>query len=179
MLIIVEGIDKAGKSTFIKKLSKKLGIPPFRKFHPDSVSKSEFHAYFKGVGFALAQLSDIFDFSAIVDRSFISDWVYSNQKTNVYEFQIWQEWEEYLGENTFIVFVEVSPSTFQDRITAEPDAYMNHEDYERNLKLYEDYLTQSRLPFIRISGEIDFSSQFAQLEAGISDLGISIPTTEN
>lgn len=164
MLIIVEGIDKSGKSTFIRHLNSATGIGAYRKYHPGLLKDDEFHSFFKGIGFALIELHNIFQFDLIIDRSFISDWVYSNRDTDKFEIAIWEEWESLVGSNSMIIiYLHIEKDTFYDRIRHQPDKYMNVDDYERYVYLYEKYINQTKIPCIRVSGEDTFQQQIERI----------------
>ena len=164
MLIFIEGIDKSGKSTFIKNLSSFTAINVYRKKPPSCIELKDHHNFFKGIGYALIELHDIYGFNAIVDRSFISDWVYTNRDKSVKGFDLWQEWESRINKkNALIIYLEIDQEVFAHRITDDPDDYMALNDYHRFTELYDYYLSNTMLPYVRISGNIPFDSQLQEL----------------
>jgi thymidylate kinase len=167
VLIFIEGIDKAGKSTFAAALSARTSLPVYRKKVP-ALAPEDRYTYFKGVGYALLELHEIFHFPLIVDRPFISDWVYSGKTPAKRDISIWRDWEKRLtSKEAIIVYVEIPPNIFKARITAEPDPYMLLEDFETHVLLYEDYFEQTTFPVARIRGDVDFGEQLDQLRAWV------------
>ncbi|RYZ85888.1 MAG: hypothetical protein EOP04_15025 [Proteobacteria bacterium] len=152
MLVLVEGVDKAGKSTLIKHLTKWTGIPSYRKFVPP-MPDSEHHVYFKGVAHALVDLHNTVGLNLIVDRSFPSDWVYTNKHNQSKPFEIWNEWESRVNcSDTLILYVSIDQKMFNQRISDDPDPYMGIEDYPHHTALYEAYLERTSIPVIRVDG---------------------------
>jgi len=171
MLIFVEGIDKAGKSVFINHLSQVASLPIYRKL-PPTLQTSDHHNYFKGVGFALVELHQLFKFDVVVDRSFVSDWVYTNKQAPQKNFAIWHEWElrQQLVNESSIIYVEIPYEVFVERISADPDPYMGANDYNRHTELYEEYLRKTSLPFVRINGNESPDEQLAELRRWSLDM---------
>ena len=170
MLIFVEGIDKSGKTTFIKELSRITSIPMYRKYLPRKISDAEFHSYFKGIGYATVELSKILDFDLIVDRCFISDWIYSNRYSDNYNLEIWQEWESVFNAgNSLILYFTVSKDTFTYRIKNTLDIYMDKNDYDRYMKLYSTYFNHTNIPVLEINGEFEFDRQLEILKSYLLD----------
>lgn len=169
MLIFVEGIDKAGKSTFIENLSTILGVRSYRKYHPILLQDDEFHGYFKGVGFATAELHSLVGFDLIIDRSFISDWVYTNRDSKQKDIEVWQEWERVVKkQNVLLIYLFISKDIFTTRIRRSPDTYMREDEFEKYVGLYDEYLKITTLPLIKIDGSSTFDEQLVALRDGLS-----------
>ncbi len=167
MLIYIEGLDKAGKSTFAKQLTAAAQISIYRKLPPEKLDLTEHHSYFKGVGFALTELHNLFGFSAIVDRSFISDWIYTNRDKEVRPIEIWREWETRHHDLlcAIIVYVDAPSEIIESRVSAVPDPYMKVSDITRFRDLYEIYLRQTLFRVVRINGIADEAERSRELEA--------------
>lgn len=167
MLLYIEGLDKAGKSTFAERLSVSLGIEVYRKIPPKELTLKEHHSYFKGVGFALVEIHNILKQSLIVDRSFISDWIYSNRKKNVFPIRIWKEWEDRHTESNhaIIIYVETSSKLLKKRLLHSPDPYMVSAEIPRFLSLYEIYFQTTQFHVIRIDGSATESEQQQKISA--------------
>ncbi len=165
MLIFVEGIDKAGKSTFIRGLSELTQLPVYRKKPPVGLSEEDSHNFFKGVGYALVELHNLLRFDAIIDRSFISDWVYINRNEHKKNISIWLDWEarQNIPIETLIVYLTIPNETFAERMIASPDKYMTLGDYDRYTELYNEYLQQTTLPYAILEGHIPFEHQYHNL----------------
>ena len=169
MLILVEGIDKSGKTTFIQKLSSKTGIPSYRKSYPKELREENFHNYFKGIGYSVFELSNVLDFNLIIDRSFISDWVYSNRSENNYSFKVWREWESLVeSNNVLIIYLTIPFNIFKKRISESPDYFMDVSEYQRYVNLYDFYFSKTSFPFIKIRGDIDFKKQYETIKSKLN-----------
>lgn len=166
MLILVEGIDKSGKSTFINNFTKIVNIKNYRKRIPEMLI-DERHSYFKGVGYALIELHNITKFNMIVDRSFISEWVYCNRDKDNKPIEIWNDWENTINllSDILIVYIHISRETFLKRLISNPDKYMRAEDYDRFMFLYDYYIDRTKIPYIKIPGDIDPNKQIDLLLA--------------
>lgn len=171
MLILIEGIDKSGKTTFINNFCNRLSLPFYRKNPPMSLKAEEYHSYFKGVAYALTELHNLLRFNVIVDRSFISDWVYSNKESQYLDFSIWKEWEERftLQKDTILIYLEIPKNIFNQRINAQPDPFMSENDYESHMRLYEIYLSLTSFPYIRINGHVSFDEQIRTIISNIDN----------
>lgn len=164
MLIFIEGIDKAGKSTFIKNFAELTSIKSYRKIPPE-LEISDHHNFFKGIGFALVELHEMYKFDAIIDRSFISDWVYTNKYGLQKNFSVWKEWESrQKSKENFIIFVEIDEHIFSERISQDPDIYMKHDEFHLHQRLYISYFQQTSLPYVSIRGDIPFDEQLVTIK---------------
>lgn len=170
MVIYVEGIDRAGKTTFINEFSTYLAIPSYRKEPPTSLEATEYHSYFKGIGYALIEFYKLIECDLIIDRSFISDWIYTNRYGDVVDISVWREWEErHLQQNVDVIvfYFEIDKPTFSQRIKSQEDPYMNTDDFVRYTTLYNQYLSSTIFKYVRLSGILPFDKQ---LDAVISAL---------
>jgi thymidylate kinase len=166
MLIYIEGLDGSGKTTFANQLSSRLRFPVYRKLPPKNLPESEHHTYFKGVGYALVELRHLCSLNVIVDRSFVSDWVYSNRHGDSIPIEIWREWEDRHSESSgvLLVYVEVHNSTLEQRLKVRPDDYMERSDIPRYRHLYSTYLRNTRFPVFRIDGEAETEQRERELQ---------------
>ncbi len=159
MLICFEGLDKSGKSTLIEEVLRQRPMcMVFRKPVPESLSPDDFSAYFRGVGMAVASIHGRVPKPILVDRSYISDWVYSNG-----EFLGWHRWAEWEFEvveisQAAIVYVSVSRDTQAQRLRDSPDPYCSEDDVIEFQRRYEDYFKRTSLPVIRVNGSGDISA---------------------
>ncbi len=88
MLIIFEGVDYAGKSTLAKDLSELTGIPildanfnRIKKFD-NGADLQEFAAISMGLSYGVAQINNQTDTDLIIDRCYITDYLYSMLNIN-------------------------------------------------------------------------------------------------
>jgi thymidylate kinase len=166
MLIFIEGIDKAGKSTLARAISERTNISVYRKSTPSNIRYSDRHIYFKGMSYALAELHRMFLFHALIDRSFISDWVYTNKDRITIPMSIWHEWEQIVGyDNAFVIYVEIPLSELSARIRQLPDRYMRVEDYWPYVRLYDQYLESTNFAVCRVPGNLPLHDQWKKLES--------------
>jgi thymidylate kinase len=167
MLIYLEGLDKSGKSTLAGQVSARLHVPIYRKLPPANLNLPEHHSYFKGVGFAVMELHNLFGFSAIVDRSFISDWVYTNRNSDVCPIHVWREWEarHVKEKGVVVVYVDVPLEILKARLVSAPDPYMSLHDIIRFRSLYEAYMEQTTFRVVRVSGIASADERMAELES--------------
>lgn len=175
MLILVEGIDKAGKSTLIRNLGEKFGLAIYRKPIPAEIAPAGHHEYFKGVGYAVLGLHSCLSLSLIVDRSFISDFVYLNRRQPNPDLGVWQAWESTCTRrNVLLVYVSVDEATQARRLICEPDAFTVVSDFAADTASYETYMKQTRFRVARIDGSASFNTQLAAINAAI----VGIPELE-
>lgn len=174
MLLFVEGIDKAGKSTLIQHLNKHTSIPVYRK-QPPNLSVADHHNFFKGVGYALVELHNLLKFDVIVDRPFISDWVYTNKSSMQKNFTVWFDWEErqHSIAESVILYVYIPDHIFAHRIANDPDPYMDVNDFSTHIDLYEKYLQYTTLPVVQVRGDISFDEQLSGLVSWVETLPYS------
>jgi thymidylate kinase len=168
MLILVEGVDRAGKSTFIGKLSSLFEVPVYRKPIPPEIAPAGHHEYFKGVGYAILGLHSCLDVSLIVDRSFISDFVYLNRRVPAPDIALWQSWEAICTRNNVLLaYISVDQSTQVARLAQSKDDFTEPADYPADVTSYETYLRSTRFCVARIDGTVDFPTQLRSLEIAI------------
>jgi hypothetical protein len=128
----------------------------FKKTVPGDLSQQEFHSYFRGIAFALSDLAGLTDQSLLVDRSFISDFVYAHGSVRPPPSD-WQEWESHTmaRSSPCIVYVESAISVIEDRLRLLPDEYLTPELVIVHLDRYEEYLSLTNFPIIRVRGDSD------------------------
>ena len=162
--MLVEGVDKAGKSTVIGKLAAQFAFPVYRKSIPPEIAPAGHHEYFKGVGYAIFGLHSCLDLSVIVDRSFVSDYIYLNRQRPAPSLDIWRAWEAAnTRENVLLVYVAVDQATQATRLAKNKDAFTEPADYPTDVASYEAYLRCTRFCVARIDGTADFEQQLASL----------------
>jgi hypothetical protein len=170
MLILVEGIDKSGKSTFINKFASTFGCAIYRKPIPIEIAPMGHHEYFKGVGYAILGLHSCLDLSLLVDRSFISDFVYSNRRSSGPSLNAWHAWEkECTRENVLLVYVWIDRTTQIERLTRGRDPFTDVGDYSVDVANYETYLKLTRFRVARIGGNASFADQLSALHRMMQD----------
>lgn len=164
MIIIVEGIDKSGKSTLIKDLT--------RYFDDAVVLKlSEYYKPREGDPQSLHNLEVAYDelFNqarqisydqhkhVIFDRAYPSELVYSQVMRNyeAWDNNFWWELDKGLGRFGHCLFVYVRPPdgpTHQDRLRSEGESYINGSHVRSLLSRYDRFLNESSLRKVVIDG---------------------------
>lgn len=145
----------------------------YRKIPPQDLNELEFHSYFKGVGYTTFELHKLFNFDLIIDRSFISDWIYSNRKVENFDLGIWRKWEERFCVYK-IIYLIVPRDLFKIRIRKNPDLYMEQWEYDKYIQLYEQHLSFSAFPIIRINRNASFATQLVTLKENTSTMNLEI-----
>lgn len=126
--------------------------------------RNDFHNYFRGVAFALNDLASLTDQSLLVDRSFISDFVYAHGSARP-PTSDWHEWESDTRARTSpcIVYVESDTSVIEKRLQLMPDAFLTPEVINDHRDRYEEYLSLTSIPIIRVRGDGDIPSSIERV----------------
>lgn len=150
MIILLEGPDKCGKSTFARRLSKKLNVP-IRK-HSETGSAQEASAK------TLDTLQDYRGGIEIWDRFYFpSDLIYG-PIAGGYEIPkdiksyYWEYVQEKLRRNrTLIVYFKAPKSVILQRLKEEPDHYVDEDKLKKIIDKYECVMDKVRLPKIELN----------------------------
>lgn len=143
MAIIIEGIDKAGKSTTCKQLSEALGLQIVH-FPAPTPDFNFFEDYIKML------LSN--DRNIILDRFFYSELVYGPILRNEYNIKTWQQEaiEALLrSHDSFIVYCVSNVKTIHERFIRENEKFVDAKYIEKIIAKYEEVMNQTTLPVIR------------------------------
>ena len=173
MLIIVEGVDCAGKTTLVNQLHEFTGF----KIHKYSYNGEGEIA----CGVTMAHLFGKFDHSEILDRChFISNLIYGKVVDGYIHPKAIYDW--YLNEvqdrlnqlNTFFLYCVADYDILIKRLIDRKhgEEYVNKHDIRNLLKGYNDFLrNEMRVPYIILdSGKLDKKEMFDFALKGIFEL---------
>ena len=126
MLIIIEGHDKAGKTTLAERLSKELNIPNFK--HHRFTDKDDWNSKVDFMGEIEYNTLKHIDFSKvdlIVDRFFMSNLLYNEYYDRGYDNSyIGNIYKDFPKENVIYVNVSTPNSTLDQRYKDSPDEFI-------------------------------------------------------
>lgn len=156
MLICFEGLDRSGKSTLIAAVrAARPDCLVYQKPIAPDLESSDYPRYFQGAGMALAALHGCVPSPVLVDRSYISDWVYSDGES--LGWARWQEWENLalrMGD-VRVVYVEVDDQTLVDRLRINPDPFCGEADIPVFRSRYSRYFELTAFPITACDGAGD------------------------
>lgn len=170
MNIIVEGIDKAGKSTIVGDIIESLipVIPVVVKVSQKPKSESELEK-----AIIIARYQELFALTEnplnkehifLFDRAYPSEMVYSVKRGgDKLSEPAFLDLDKRLGksEQTLLIYCEADPKTIARRFESEKEEYAKVEDIEKLLARYEIFLKKTKLPYIRINSLTDRGQNLA------------------
>jgi len=170
MNIIIEGIDKAGKSTIAgdirealypqKPVTFKLTQKPQQgNFFSQEVVVVLYKEMF---GQSKHQVNE--DHIFLFDRSYPSEMVYSIKRDyDAMNNKSLLELDQKLGEEgkTLLIYCEADAETIARRFAEEFEEYAKEEDIQVLLDRYEEFLAKTKIPFIRINSLTDRGANLA------------------
>ena len=165
MNIIIEGIDKAGKSTMISDLTAKLKElydieAVIFKISKKPKGPDEVPELIRAYEELFHQTEDVRNKEHIFlfDRSYPSEMVYAPKRGyDSMNNEGLKELDARLGrnENTILIYCEANAETIRRRFIEDKEEYASLEDIEMLLQGYDKFLSLTVLPYIRISSEND------------------------
>lgn len=153
MLICFEGLDRSGKSSLIEAVcAARPDCLAYQKPVASDLQSTDYARYFQGAGMALAALHGCVPSPILVDRSYISDWVYSDGES--LGWGRWQEWEDLVVRMgpVQVVYVEVDDQTLADRLRVTPDPFCSEADIPVFRSRYRRYFELTALPIVVCNG---------------------------
>lgn len=170
MNIIIEGIDKAGKSTIAADIREALypANPVTFKLtqkpqQGNFFSQEMIPVIYKEM-FGQTMHSQNSDHLFIFDRSYPSEMVYSIKRGyDAMSNPGLLELDAQLGEghNTLLIYCEADAKTISKRFKSEGEEYLTDEDIESILERYNTFLMKTKLPFIKINSLTDRGANLA------------------
>lgn len=164
MNIIVEGIDKAGKSTIANDIRESLypTIPITLKLSRKPQDGSFFEQNIVGVIYSeiFAEVNNVLNDKHIFlfDRAYPSEMVYSVKRGyDAMKSETFVDLDYRLGQEnkTLLVYCEATPEVIAKRFKADREEYLTEADIAKTLERYEEFLAMTSLPFIRINSLTD------------------------
>lgn len=168
MIVLVEGIDKSGKTTLITDLLDALdargenfySYQVFKNsFKPaDSSDADEVFYRYKGAFDLMKQNSDSL---YIVDRSYLSEMVYSGVKRD-YDAIDDERYDELISDPSILcIYVHTDHETLKSRFKEEKEEYLVQTDVDEIVLRYESVLERTAHKLIKIETP---SSRFKNVE---------------
>lgn len=164
MNVIVEGIDKSGKSTIVKDLMEYLESesPIYMKISkkPSDDSFGERQAVIRMYEELFYQTGWVHnkDRTFIFDRSYPSEMVYSWKRGyDALSDNNLLSLDARLAENnhTFLIYCTTDMETIAKRFDTDKEEYLVKEDIQRTLERYEIFLAKTKLPLVVINSSDD------------------------
>lgn len=152
MLIILEGVDRVGKSTIATRLSNVLNIPifhPLKPFKPTEVHIRQI----EGEYYAIAKLNILMKFNLICDRFHYSQYVYPKVKCQYDEWieKMFYDIEKLLESKAVVFYLYGDIGTILKRINAEEtDFELERKKINEYFNYYEEVFTKSKLDIIKL-----------------------------
>lgn len=170
MNIIIEGIDKAGKSTIAADIREALyPVNPItfkltQKPQQDNFFSQEAVITLYKEMFGQTRHPQNAEHLFIFDRSYPSEMVYSIKRGyDALSNKDLLELDAKLGEehNTLLIYCEADAKTISKRFKSEKEEYLTDEDIEQILERYNIFLMKTKLPFIKINSLTDRGANLA------------------
>ena len=147
-IIIFEGIDMCGKSTIAKALSLKLEIPIFKMNLPKHFWDFLIHQRYATE--AITQMFEQTGQSAILDRSFLSDYMYSCLFNRPYDKATHVLTDERFAKmNALVVYCYKDEESFQE--DTEDADFITMNDYKKMMIHYDLVLDETNCRHIRLN----------------------------
>ena len=172
-VIIVEGIDKSGKSTFVELLSKKYpGILLKITDRPSDGTEAERDKIKKYYSSVLDFIRDNPDKLFLLDRFFWSERVYSIKRGyDAIDDRVLLEMENFLSRIPhLVVYCMPGERVLQQRLEKEPDDYIEVRDVSDLIERYEKILENSPLSAIKINSNQNSNKMLEEVEQKINQL---------
>lgn len=145
MRIIIEGLDRVGKSAILEKVAKHYGAISIKnnyrpKTEEDSAGVFEMYQY-------IANLTDVDDRIFVLDRFHLSEFVYCAKRgyeipsTLLGDF----EWDHMGTGKTLLVYITANEEIVKERFAAVGEDYVNPEEVEMLMARYEKFYKLSEL----------------------------------
>lgn len=144
MILLVEGVDKSGKTSLIQELLKKFpGAIVIKNEHKPTDYSPEFIAgVYAGLYSGLRRLHKTQDPFIILDRSHITEIVYGHvlRNYNAYEVYDWKKVEEKIKKYTLLVYMYAPQEVLERRYVEEKEEFILEKHIPELLANYEVYL---------------------------------------
>lgn len=159
MIVIVEGIDRVGKTTLVNKLAKECSIKPFidsylkftfydcecNKFLQVDGSRNNITANTEKINSLLSffeQFSDDIDINILLDRFHLSEFVYGMCDRNYLSFEAFNSFDKRLSKlNALIVYVEPKDLNWSSK--------QHGSDLQKHLEAFEYAIEETACEVIR------------------------------
>ena len=154
--IIIEGVDKSGKSTIIEKMKNQFerGLAIKNLIRPRDASDEETRRMTDLYDHIL-RISSCPEVTYILDRFYQSEIVYSilrgNDRFEDANFmEIVKDWEKYVAKDTLLVLLETDPAIIAERFRTCKEDYVKEEQIRMLQERYNRCFEMSKLPKIKL-----------------------------
>jgi thymidylate kinase len=168
VIVILEGVDKCGKTTFAKEILKSLNEGIIWKFKsrisalkPRNIKDPSLTlSYLIGHYNATIELLTRFPINQylhILDRFYPSEFVYSKIRRRIESFEnkdLWKIENNILNYPHLLIYLEPSMSTLLKRLNKEPDDVTDASVLPKVLKRYHKFLKLTKLKTIIVNNDI-------------------------
>lgn len=144
VFIILEGIDKSGKSTLARYLSKELNIPIYKFSQPKEDPYNEYYQF-------LIKTNK----SHILDRFYLGELVYGpvfRGKSGLNSSHVKVIEQTCKNKRTINIYTSNTPEIIKERFEKEKETFVKSEQVETILKNYEESVNNSTMEWIRYTG---------------------------
>lgn len=167
MLLFIEGVDRAGKSTFIKGLEDTFGFTPFALRYPGTCVPIGMSDYFLGANTFLLEMYKVMQghqpFNLAVHRGFLSEYVYSPLFGREVRRDHIQLWLDQWPDDAALIHLTISHDDYLRRATDDDTISLASDAHWRLVvSRYQHVLAfanRKGKTVISVSGAIPFKEQ--------------------
>lgn len=163
MIIIIEGIDKSGKTTLIKDLYAALpaAVRVKNTIKPDG-SKEISIGKIIGVYNGIYNVAGKFENPVILDRSHLTEIVYSAKRGyQALDYFDWRALEREL--DAIVIYMSAPKNTIKQRFIADKEDYLTVPEIDMIMTGYTDQIAKTSLPVLRLSSTDDRQTNLAEV----------------
>lgn len=158
MVIVVEGVDKSGKSTLVETIAKSFpGIMikiTDKPKNSDKIERAKIITHYSRIMDLIERNPNV---NIILDRFFPSELCYSIKRgyeAKEDKFFDWvQDW--FRERDHLFIFCHPGESVIEKRITDVPDDYVTKDENLMILKRYEDFFRNAKLNSLRVNTNVE------------------------
>jgi thymidylate kinase len=131
MIVIIEGVDKTGKTSIAKALSEKIGLTNFRLYQKHTLDFNESNKwpwYVGGMNIALMNVCKAFD-NFILDRFHYSEYVYSKSllRNTIIPFEVMDNFLNEISTPVITFLLDTNWETYMSRCGDETKRFSKEE----------------------------------------------------
>jgi thymidylate kinase len=172
MILLFEGVDKAGKSTLIKNFQDLSGMKSYKSPIKPTADLYDI-GFINGQYYGTYNLARVSNQDFIFDRSHITELCYAEVKRGYKpQTKFWAEWEELNKHWVTVVFIDAPLETLERRFEEDKEEYLKKNEIKFIAEKYEEYFKTSKLNLIYIDGSRDRQGMLSQLVIQLNNLGL-------
>ena len=163
MKILIEGIDKSGKSSIVKELQKLFPSAVTFKNKLKPVVEDD-SARTSGIYLGAYQMANCLDKITLFDRSHLTEIVYARKRCYDAEvFFNWPEYEKSMLKDTLLIYMSAPVEIIKTRFKKDNETYLSESEIDWILDGYERYLSKTNLKFIRLDSTTEMTKNLAEV----------------